>query len=534
MDLKEENLMDEIGKKKKKKTIITTFIVILILILCGILAYYFLFLKKDNGKNKNQNVNNIILESEYEMSGNELEDFDLTFLKLENNEENMIYSPLSIKYALAMLAEGANGKTKEQITSILGKYQAKKYANSKNMSMANALFIKNSYKDSIKDSYTNALKTKYNAEVIYDPFKNPNNLNSWVENKTLNLINNLFDDVSELDYALVNALAIDMDWINELQEVFGNYEITYQHEKYSYFIPCLNKIDSEVPSLNYFELEFRNSSKVNSVKIGAVINKYDIVNILGEQNIRKTISDAYEKWKVENPNELIDDFDEYLDQYIYDLDKNYGNVSSSTDFEFYVDKDVKVFAKDLKKYDGRTLQYIGIMPTEENLSDFIANLDKKELSNIISNLKSIEMKNFKEGVITEISGYIPVFKYEYELNLVNDLKKLGVTDIFDEEKADLSSLTEDKTKIIDAKHKANIEFSNEGITAAAATFIGGEGNTIGGFDYLYDVPVEYIDLTFNRPYLYLIRDKDSNEVWFVGTVYEPTLYEEYSLENEEF
>ena len=120
MDLKEENLMDEIGKKKKKKTIITTFIVILILILCGILAYYFLFLKKDNGKNKNQNVNNIILESEYEMSGNELEDFDLTFLKLENNEENMIYSPLSIKYALEVLAEGANGKTKELIARILG------------------------------------------------------------------------------------------------------------------------------------------------------------------------------------------------------------------------------------------------------------------------------------------------------------------------------------------------------------------------------------------------------------------------------
>lgn len=174
------------------------------------------------------------------------------------------------------------------------------------------------------------------------------------------------------------------------------------------------------------------------------------------------------------------------------------------------------------------------MPTEENLSDFINSLDKKELSNIIGNLKSIEMKNFKEGVITEISGYIPVFKYEYELNLVNDLKELGVTDIFDEEKADLSNLTEDKTKIIDAKHKANIEFSNEGITAAAATFIGGEGAGGNDFDYLYDVPVEYIDLTFNRPYLYLIRDKDSNEVWFVGTVYEPTLYEEYSLENEEF
>ena len=526
MDFKEENLMDEIGKKKKKKTIITIIVVILILILCGILAYYFLFLKKDNEKNKNQDVNNIILESEYEMSGNELEDFDLSFLKLENKEENMIYSPLSIKYALEMLAEGANGKTKEQITSILGQYQAKKYANSKNMSMANALFIKSSYKDSIKDSYINVLKTKFNAEVIYDPFKNPNNLNSWVGNKTFNLIDDLFSDVSDFDYILVNALAIDMEWNNVIQNNDSSYKVSYLHENYAglYIDP------------GYKMLEFDNiKNSVNALNIGAAVNNYDIINAYGEDNIRKTVTKAYEEWLVRNPDYPIEgDFNDYLDQYIEDLSKNYGNISTSTDFEFYVDEDVKVFAKDLKKYDGRTLQYIGIMPTEENLSDFIDNLDKKELSNIISNLMSIEMKNFKEGVITEISGYIPVFKYEYELKLVNDLKKLGVTDIFDEEKADLSSLTEDKTKIIDAKHKANIEFSNEGITAAAATFIGGEGAGGNDFDYLYDVPVEYIDLTFNRPYLYLIRDKDSKEVWFIGTVYEPTLYEEYSLENEEY
>ena len=29
-------------------------------------------------------------------------------------------------------------------------------------------------------------------------------------------------------------------------------------------------------------------------------------------------------------------------------------------------------------------------------------------------------------------------------------------------------------------------------------------------------------MTFNNPYLYLIRDKNSGEVWFVGTVYQPT------------
>ena len=36
--------------------------------------------------------------------------------------------------------------------------------------------------------------------------------------------------------------------------------------------------------------------------------------------------------------------------------------------------------------------------------------------------------------------------------------------------------------------------------------------------------IEKIDLTFDKPYMFLIRDKETNEMWFVGTVYEPLLY----------
>lgn len=79
-----------------------------------------------------------------------------------------------------------------------------------------------------------------------------------------------------------------------------------------------------------------------------------------------------------------------------------------------------------------------------------------------------------------------------------------------------------------ATHKASIEFSNEGIKAAAVTEMGGEGDDGNYFEYLYDVPVEKIDLTFDKPYLFLIRDIDSNEVWFTGTVYKPNEYVPYN------
>ena len=104
------------------------------------------------------------------------------------------------------------------------------------------------------------------------------------------------------------------------------------------------------------------------------------------------------------------------------------------------------------------------------------------------------------------------------------LKENGITDIFDIEKADLSNLTTSNAAISSALHKANIEFTQDGIKAAAATFIGGYGAGE-PFNYEFDVPVEEIDITFNKPYMFLIRDKETGDVWFAGTVYEPLLWE---------
>lgn len=46
------------------------------------------------------------------------------------------------------------------------------------------------------------------------------------------------------------------------------------------------------------------------------------------------------------------------------------------------------------------------------------------------------------------------------------------------------------------------------------------------FDYIFDIPIEKIDITFDKPFMFLIRDKKTGEVWFVGTVYEPLSWEE--------
>lgn len=518
-EIVKENL-NQNKKKSNKLTIILSFLIVLVLAGAGI---YFFILKKDTtpstpGTSKVKKENKY---SQYQLKGNTLEDFDLYFMQLENNNKNMIYSPLSIKYALELLNEGAEGDTKEQITNILGSYTNKKYQNNQNMSFSNALFVRNDFKDNINQNYIDTLNNTYNAQVVYDDFKNPKKINNWVSNKTYNLINNLYDNISDQDFILANALGIDMEWVKKIQA--DNYEdryaVSFDHEDFNMFVGSLDDMD-------YTELKFENLDyKAKATKFGAVINKYDIVSELGEDNIRKTVNQAYQKW-LTSDEYCGDDFDNTFDmeKYIAELKDNYEHISSSTDFEFYTDDDTKVFEKDLKTYNDTTLQYIGIMPTTKTLSDYIKNTNAEKLNTLIGNLKSIKLANFKDGVITRITGYVPMFKFDYKLNLVKDLNTLGITDVFDKEKANLSKLSSADAYINDARHQANIEFSNEGIKAAAATAMGGAGSIGCWFDYRFDVPVEEIDLTFDKPYMFIIRDKNSGEVWFMGSVYEPTKF----------
>ena len=51
---------------------------------------------------------------------------------MENKKENIAYSPLSVKYALQMLNEGANGNTKNQIEKVIGNIGLEKYDNINN------------------------------------------------------------------------------------------------------------------------------------------------------------------------------------------------------------------------------------------------------------------------------------------------------------------------------------------------------------------------------------------------------------------
>ena len=510
-------------KPKKSKTGLVITILLLLLVVAGVVCY-FVFGKGDNKENKDKGGSTVTennkKNSPYRLSGNGLETFDIQFLKLVGTKENAVYSPFSMKYALAMLNEGTKGDTHDQIEALIGDYKPNKYTNSANLAFGNAFFIRDSFVNDINQDTVKLLQDKYNAEVKTGTFEDPSLVNGWISEKTLGLIKDLVrkEDIEGLDYILVNALGIDMEWTSYFipkdnpDDIRNNYKtyVTYPNTDFIWTNP-----DS------VFSGKFNNSEKnYQFMQINASYNYYDVVKAHGgEEKYKQEIVDylvdkcGYSKESSESGASTI----------IKNITSSYKRFDKSTDFYFYNDEEMKVFAKDLREYDGVQLQYVAFEPLKVSLEDFVKDVNTTKLSLYMNKMKEVKPESFEEGYVTKIIGNIPKFKYEYSMDLKEQLIKLGVTDVFDSSKADLTKLTKSNSFIADALHAANIEFTEYGIKAAAVTVGGG----LGGLEpctYTEKMKVKEINMTFDKPYMYIIRDKKTGEVWFVGSVTEPTEY----------
>jgi len=187
--------------------------------------------------------------------------------------------------------------------------------------------------------------------------------------------------------------------------------------------------------------------------------------------------------------------------------------TSSGAAAYYKDDEVTALSMDLETYNDIELEFVAIMP-KNNLQEYIKTLKMDDLNKIINNLKpASETKN-------GIKVAVPKFSFDYELKLEEDLKKLGITDAFSDI-ADFSGISNvEDIHIGAAIHKANIDFTEKGVKAAAVTVFMMETS---GMIVEEDKPEEVI---IDSPFIYLIRDKKTGEMWFVGTVYEPNSWDD--------
>ena len=112
------------------------------------------------------------------------------------------------------------------------------------------------------------------------------------------------------------------------------------------------------------------------------------------------------------------------------------------------------------------------------------------------------------------------------------MKKLGIIQAFDPNNANFSNIM-DKNSVIDnlyvgeAIHKTHIDLNEKGTKAAAITYFGMFKNTS------IIIEKENIEIEFNRPFIYIIKDSKTNEMLFFGVVYEPNKWNGSTCSNEE-
>ena len=187
------------------------------------------------------------------------------------------------------------------------------------------------------------------------------------------------------------------------------------------------------------------------------------------------------------------------------------------------EEDVKYFKTDNAKgvilpyeaydEDNSRLEFIGILP-DKDVNEYVSSLDENELKNIDKNAK---VADEDEKVVLAL----PKFKYDYEIkNLKDNLKNLGVKDVF-EEGADLSKMINVSSHVSQVVHKTHIEVKEKGTKAAAATAVVVTKDTAA-----MDDPKVYHEVKFDKPFAYIIRDKESKEMLFFGVIYEPNNWEE--------
>ena len=153
---------------------------------------------------------------------------------------------------------------------------------------------------------------------------------------------------------------------------------------------------------------------------------------------------------------------------------------------------------------GEQLEFIGILT--DDIDDYINRFNLDVIGDIDNN-KKIASDSFKVNVS------LPRFEFDYDFkDFKKSLIEMELEETFSE-LPDFSRMVNTDVMINEAIHKTYVKVDEKGTKAAAVTYFGTKDNAV--------MESEYIDIVFDKPFIFMIKDTTSNEILFFGVVYEP-------------
>lgn len=183
-------------------------------------------------------------------------DFGLKLLKntSEKNKNNLV-SPLSAMICLAMVANGANGETREQILNALcgetkigdlNEYLAGYSSDEQNKALksANSIWINKDMGYEVCDEFLKTDAKYYRSGVYNEPFDSSitDKVNGWVNENTDSMIEKIADEIGqETVMLLINALAFESKWAEQ-----------YADDTFERLFTCTDK-STQTADMMYFD-----------------------------------------------------------------------------------------------------------------------------------------------------------------------------------------------------------------------------------------------------------------------------------------
>ncbi|XP_067392759.1 neuroserpin [Emydura macquarii macquarii] len=361
-------------------------------------------------------------------------------LRATKEDENILFSPLSIAIALGMVEIGAHGSTLKEIRHSLG-YDSLKNGEELSflkdlsdmatteesqyvMTVANSLFVQNGFH--ISDKFLQLVKKYFKAEVENVDFSQSaavaNHINKWVENHTNNMIK---DFVSSRDFSALTHLAL----INAVY-FKGNWKSQFRPENTRTF--SFTKDDEsevQIPMM-YQQGEFY-----------------------------------------------------------------YGEFSDGSNEAGGIYQVLEI------PYEGDEISMMIVLSRQEVPLVTLEPLVKAQLIEEWAN--SVKKQ--------KVEVYLPRFIAEQEVDLKDVLKGLGITEIFSRN-ADLTAMSDNKELYLaKAIHKSFLEVNEEGSEAAVAS----------GMIAISRMAVLYPQVIVDHPFFFLVRNRRTGTILFMGRVMHP-------------
>ena len=174
-------------------------------------------------------------------------------------------------------------------------------------------------------------------------------------------------------------------------------------------------------------------------------------------------------------------------------------MGAKSNFNYF--EDAKIQALDLS-YSGNNYSMLIILPrNNESVEELVKGMTQESLSTITKGL-----------TLEKINISIPRFQFSTGYQLKQVLSEMGMPQPFSDD-ANFSNMTSrNDLKISDVFHKAFIEVNEQGTEAAAATAVVVRMKSIGNEKFF----------TANHPFVFLIREKSTGTILFMGRMVDPT------------